>query len=329
MEDVKTGSHINRYEILESIHRSELIGIYKAYDTKLERNVLLKTILHSVDYSEEAIEFFLSESRSLAKLSHPNIAKVLDFGQADGNLFLVSEYVPGKPLSELMTHPMPWQEAVEILLPLTEALAYAHSKGVIHRDLKPDNIIINAENQPILSDFSLMRIIEEEETRDMTGTNVGLGSPEYISPEQGKGLTVDFRSDIYSLGVVFFEMVTGKKLFYASNSMEIVIQHVMSDPPKPRSIIPSLPRTIEEIILNALSKDREKRYQTMEDFAAALHAVMDSIKMEPQPRPSFRSPRVLAGISVIGLIIVAGVTMFILGVPPFGGRDASTPPSPG
>lgn len=326
MEEVKTGSHINRYEILESIHRSELIGIYKAYDTKLERNVLLKTILHSADYSQEAIEFFLSESRSLAKLSHPNIAKVLDFGQADGNLFLVSEYVPGKPLSELMTYPMPWQEAVEILLPLTEALAHAHSKGVIHRDLKPDNIIINAENQPILSDFSLMRIIEEEETRDMTGTNVGLGSPEYISPEQGKGLTVDFRSDIYSLGVVFFEMVTGKKLFYASNSMEIVIQHVMSDPPKPRSIIPSLPRTIEEIILNALSKDREKRYQTMEDFAGALQAMMDSIKVEQKPRPSFRSPGVLAGISVIGLIMVAGVTMFILGIPPFGSRNASTPP---
>lgn len=274
MEDVKTGSHINRYEILESVHRSELIGIYKAYDTKLERNVFLKTILHSAAYSPEAVEYFLSESRSLAKMSHPSIAKVLDFGQDDGNLYLVSEYVPGTALSELMTRPMPWQEAVEILLPLTEALAYAHSKGIIHRDLKPDNIIINADNQPVLSDFSLMRIIEEEETRDMTGTNVGLGSPAYISPEQGKGMTVDFRSDIYSLGVIFFEMVTGKKLFYASNSMEIVIQHVMADPPKPRSIVPSLPRSIEEIILNALSKDREKRYQTVESFANALQAVV-------------------------------------------------------
>ena len=326
MEDVKTGSRINRYKILESVHRSELIGIYKAYDTKLERNVFLKTILHSADYSQEAVEFFLSESRSLAKLSHPNIAKVLDFGQEDGNLFLVSEYVPGKPLSEWMTHPMPWQEAVEILLPLTEALAYAHSKGVIHRDLKPDNIIINTENQPVVSDFSLMRIIEEEETRDMTGTNVGLGSAEYISPEQGRGLTVDFRSDIYSLGVIFFEMVTGKKLFYASNSMEIVIQHVMADPPKPRSIVPSLPRSVEEIILNALSKDRDKRYQTMEDLAGALQDMMESVHNGQKPKPFLRSPRAIAGISIFGLLIVAALTMFILGIPPFGTQSASTPP---
>lgn len=323
MDDVKTGSHINRYEILESVRRSELIGIYKAYDTKLERNVFLKTILHSADYSPEAVEYFLTESRSLAKMSHPNIAKVLDFGQEDGNLFLVSEYVPGTPLSELMTHPLPWQEAAQILLPLTEALAYAHSKNIIHRDLKPDNITINAENQPILSDFSLMRIIEEEETRDMTGTNVGLGSASYISPEQGKGLTVDFRADIYSLGVIFFEMVTGRKLFYASNSMEIVIQHVMADPPKPRSIVPGLPRSIEEIILNALSKDRDKRYQTMQDFADALRAVVEGIKAEKKPRPFLGSPRMVIGASVIGLIVIAIGTMFMLGLPPFGGGSAS------
>jgi serine/threonine protein kinase len=325
MEDVKTGSHVNRYEIIETVRRSELIGIYKAYDTKLERNVYLKTILHSAEYSQEAVEYFLSESRSLAQMSHPNIAKVLDFGKEDGNLYLISEYVPGTILSEIMTRPMAWQEAVEIILPLTEALAYAHSKGVIHRDLKPDNIIINSDNQPILSDFSLMRIIEEEETRDMTGTNVGLGSPEYISPEQGKGIAVDFRSDIYSLGVIFFEMVTGKKLFYASNSMEIVIQHVMADPPKPRSIVPSLPRSIEEIILNALSKDREKRYQTMDDFADALRAVMDSIKNDKKPKPFLRSPRGLVTVSVIGLIFIAAGTMFMLGISPFGQHDDSIP----
>lgn len=327
MEEVKTGSHISRYEIVESVHRSELIGIYKAYDSKLERNVYLKTILHSADYSQEAVDFFLSESRSLAKMSHPNIAKVLDFGKEDGNLYLVSEYVPGTALSELMTHPMPWQKAVEILLPLTEALAYAHSKGIIHRDLKPDNIIINSDNQPILSDFSLMRIIEEEETRDMTGTNVGLGSPEYISPEQGRGLAVDFRSDIYSLGVVFFEMVTGKKLFYASNSMEIVIQHVMADPPKPRSIVPSLPRSIEEIILNALSKDRDKRYQTMDDFADALKAVVEAMRGEKKPKTLFGSTRTLVGVSAIGLIVIVIGIMLMSGTLPSGSPNASAPTS--
>lgn len=325
MEDVKTGSHINRYEIIESVHRSELVGIFKAYDTKLERNVFLKTILHSADYSQEAVDYFLSESRLLAKISHPNIAKILDFGQEDRNLYLVSEYVPGRPLTELMTAPMPWQEAVRILLPLTEALAYAHSKGIIHRDLNPDNIIINAEEQPILSDFSLMRIIEEEETRDMTGTNVGLGSPAYISPEQGKGLTVDFRSDIYSLGVIFFEMVTGRKLFYASNSMEVVIQHVMADPPRPRSIVPSLPRTVEEIILNALSKDRNKRYQSMEQLSDALKEILEAGKDSTKKRSRSVSPRTLIGISVLGVSILAIGTMWMLRLPPFGSANASTP----
>lgn len=305
MRDTLIGSRINRYEIRESVHKSDLIGIYKAYDTKLERYVLVKTILHSTDYSQEAIDFFLAESRSLAKLAHPNIAKVLDFGYEDGSLYLISEYVPGKTLSELMTGPIPWQTAINTLLPLTDALIYAHARGIIHRDLKPDNILINSDGQPILSDFSLMRIIEEEETRDMTGTNVGLGSPGYISPEQVQGLNVDFRSDIYSLGVVFFEMVTGKKLFYATSSMEIVMQHIMATPPRPRSLIPDLPRAVEAIILSALSKDREKRFQSVEAFANALKAVVEATNKARTPVPA-RSRNIVIG-SIAGVLLVLAV----------------------
>jgi serine/threonine protein kinase/WD40 repeat protein len=309
MRDTLIGTRINRYDIRESIHKSDLIGIYKAYDTKLERFVLIKTILHSSDYSKEAVDFFLAESRSLAKLAHPNIAKVLDFGYENGNLYLVSEFVPGVSLSDMMNNPMPWQTAINIILPLTNALIYAHSRGIIHRDLKPDNIIINTDDQPILSDFSLMRIIEEEETRDMTGTNVGLGSPGYISPEQGQGLTVDFRSDIYSLGVIFFEMVTGKKLFYATSSMEIVIQHIMADPPKPRSIIPTLPKMVETVILNALSKDREKRYQTMEEFSDALKEVIEVSNR--QKNKSSRRPTRLIAFSVGAILLLTVVGLLI------------------
>ena len=310
MRDPLIGTNINRYEIRESVHRSELIGIYKAYDTKLERFVLLKTILHSSDYSQEAIDFFLAESRSLAKLAHPNIAKVLDFGHENENLYLISEYVPGRTLSELMTQPILWQKAINILLPLTDALLYAHSRGIIHRDLKPDNIIINTDNQPILSDFSLMRIIEEEETRDMTGTNIGLGSPEYISPEQGQGMSVDFRSDIYSLGVIFFEMVTGKKLFYATSSMEIVIQHIMADPPKPRSIIPDLPRSVEVIIMNSISKDREKRFQNMEEFSNAMKAVVEAANATKKKDPNRNKGWLTA--SLVGAAVVLAALTFIV-----------------
>ncbi|HLO27516.1 MAG TPA: protein kinase [Anaerolineales bacterium] len=325
MKDPLIGSRINRYEIRESVRKSDVIGIYKAYDTKLERYVLLKTILHSSDYSEQAVHFFLAESKTLAKLAHPNIAKVLDFGYESGNLYLISEYVQGQPLSDLMNHPLPWQKAINILLPLTNALLYAHSRGIIHRDLKPDNIVINTDDQPILSDFSLMRIIEDEETRDFTGTNVGLGSPAYISPEQGQGLSVDFRSDIYSLGVIFFEMVTGKKLFYATNSMEIVIQHIMADPPKPRSIIPTLPKMVENIILTALSKDPARRYQTMEEFSNAMKAVIEAANKEKQK--TRRLPRRQLGILIGGIslaLVAIGLVFAKNFLPAFSSSRAGT-----
>jgi len=305
MESVVVGSRINRYEIVECIHKTELIGLYKAYDTKLERLVYLKLVLHGADYSDESIAYFLNEAKALAKLSHPNIIKVLDFGYNDECLYIINEYTEGQTLFELIGTPIDWQRAIKILLPITDALSYAHSKGVIHRDLRPENIILTKDDQPLLSDFSLMRIIEDEETRDMTGTKVGLGSPAYISPEQGKGLSVDFRSDIYSLGVVFFEMVTGQKPFDSDRSMEIVIQHVMKEPPKPSSLIADLPSEVENIILTSLAKDANKRYQTMEQLATALRSVLpNDTKMGS--RPGKIPVRNVVLFSLIGLGLLVG-----------------------
>jgi WD40 repeat protein len=311
MDDSLVGSRISRYEILDCVTKTESLGFYKAYDTKLERHVFLKMVLHAAEYSKESVDYFLSESKALGKLSHPNIAKVLDFGYDNGNLFLISEYIHGKSLVEFLSEPIEWTRAVEILIPLTDALAYAHTKGVLHRDLKPENIIFNDENEPVLSDFSLVRIIEDEETKDMTGTNVGLGSPAYISPEQGKGLPADFRSDVYSLGVIFFEMVTGQKPFSAGNSMEIVIQHVTADPPKPTTLNPNLPRSVEEIVLSALTKNIEKRYQTMEQFSDALKSV---VTLQGQGSTKFRKTIRLnrAILALIGFGLVLGLPLLWL-----------------
>jgi eukaryotic-like serine/threonine-protein kinase len=308
MRDPLIGSRINRYEIREAIRRSDLIGVYRAYDTKLERDVLLKTILHSADYSQEARDFFLAEVRTLGKLTHDNIVKVLDFGSENGNLYLISEYVSGNTLSDLMSNPIPWNDAINILLPIADALIYAHSRGVIHRDLRPDNILIDADKQPILSDFSLVRIIEDEETRDMTGTNLGLGSAGYISPEQGQGLSVDFRSDIYSLGVIFYEMVTGKRLFYAASSMEVVLQHIMTNPPRPRKIVSDLPRSVEAIILKALSKDPDKRYQSTEEFSIALKAIAHTSTGTGR-RISRQAGRMIAAFGAAGALVLLGLAL--------------------
>lgn len=311
MDDPLNGTKINRYEILDCLRKTDLIGLYKVFDTKLERNAIMKLVFHSASYSKEFIEYFLRESRSLAKMSHPNIARILDFGYDDGNLYLISEYHSRQTLAEVMAGPIAWQQVIELLIPVTEALSYAHAQGIIHRDLKPENITLTEDGRPILNDFSLIRMIESEETRDMTGTNVGLGSPAYISPEQGKGLTVDFRSDIYSLGVIFFEMVTGHKPFSSGTSMEIVIQHVTAPPPNPRKFIPELPDFVAEIILTALSKDMDKRYQNMEEFSTSLRSALQSTGQKTRKSTFFRNPRWLAGIAILVFALIILSTVMI------------------
>jgi serine/threonine protein kinase/WD40 repeat protein len=308
MRDPFIGAYINRYEVREVVEKTDLFSLYKSYDSKLERTVLIKTIKNSAGYSDEAKNFFLAEAKTLARLTHDNIVKILDSGSHNGSLYLVSEYVSGNTLSDMMTNPIPWEHAVDILLPITDALLYAHTRGVIHRDLRPDAIFIDLDDQPKLSDFSLVKIIEEEETRDMTTTNLGLGSAGYISPEQGQGLTVDSRSDIYSLGVIFYEMVTGKKLFYADTSMEIVIQHIMKNPPRPRKIIPDLPKSVENIILKAISKEPDKRYQSMEELAAALKSIKQSATKNPTGI-SRQARIIMAASGLFLLLALAGLTL--------------------
>jgi eukaryotic-like serine/threonine-protein kinase len=308
MEDIFVGKKINRYEVKDCLHKTELLGLYKVFDTKLERNVLMKLVFHSSSYSQDFIEYFLGEARSLAKLSHPNIARVLDFGYDNGNLYLISEYHSGSTIARLMGTPIPWQNAIETLLPVADALSYAHAQGIIHRDLKPENMVLTEDDRLMLSDFSLIRIIESEETRDVTGTNVGLGSPAYISPEQGKGMTVDFRSDIYSMGIIFFEMVTGRKPFTGGTSMEMVIQHVTAPPPSPRQFVADLPESIEKIMLTALSKDVDTRYQTMNEFSDALRNAL-SASGQAGKAPSRRlNPKFFASAaSLVVLVLIAGL----------------------
>ena len=230
---------------------------------------------------------------------------------------MVMEYIPGQTLLEKVGQKMDWQDAANLLLPVAEALEYAHEHNVIHRDLKPSNILLNSENQPILSDFSIARIIEEEETREMTGTNVGLGSPFYMSPEQGTGMPTDYRADIYALGIIFFELVTGQKPFDAEVGMEVVIQQVTMQPPNPRVIVPELPEPIEKIILTSLKKDPDERFQSMAEWIEAVQQVKQSGKYKAIRRNKGISRTTAFGI--LGgtiLFIMALVALWVSGVIP-------------
>ncbi len=180
-------------------------------------------------------------------------------------------YLPGGTLKEqLKQGPLPWQQAVRLLIPIADALAYAHDQGIIHRDIKPANILTTQSGAPMLADFWVANFFDTEETSDLTSTGMGVGMPEYMAPEQLVGKKVDQRVDIYSLGVVFYEMVTGRKPFHADTPMEVLFKHANEPLPRPKQFVPNLPDSIEQILDRALAKKPQDRYQTMTEFGQAL-----------------------------------------------------------
>ncbi|RMD66929.1 serine/threonine protein kinase, partial [Candidatus Parcubacteria bacterium] len=230
------GQSIGRYHILEQVGQGGMATVYKAYDTRLERDVALKVIRRGAfppDDLDRILKRFEREAKSLARLSHPHIVKVLEYGEHEGSPYLVLEYLAGGTLKEQLTRQIPWDEAAALLLPIARALHYAHQQGFIHRDIKPANILLTAEGQPLLSDFGIAKLLTHEETQTLTGTGVSVGTPEYMSPEQGLGGEADARSDVYALGIVFYEMLTGRKPFQGETPMAVVVKHINEPLPKP------------------------------------------------------------------------------------------------
>lgn len=301
------GQHIDRYILVEEIYVDDFVREYIAKDGTLDRLVTLKIFRHSQEYSKEFAEQFINEARALAQLNHPNILRIFGYGQDKGYLFLVTEHLPGAMLEKKLGDPMEWRKAVELMLPIMEALDYAHEKNIFHRDLNPGNILVTPEDVPIISNFRLSQLIEEEETRDLTSTNVGLGSPFYMSPEQGKGEMVDYRADIYASGVILYELITGRKLFEAQNGMEVVIKQVTTKPIPPRKYIPDLPEAVETVLLTALDKDPDKRFQSMTEFITSLTDARDN-KKSVRARPV----KWLWGSAAAVLVIILATAIIIL-----------------
>ena len=308
------GQSLERYHILEQLGEGGMATVYKAFDTRLERNVAIKVILPGKQHSEKFLKRFEREAKALAGLSHPNIVGVIDYGEQDGMPYLVMEYIPGGTLKHKLTgNPMPWQEAAKLLIPIARALAYAHENKIIHRDVKPSNILITQSGEPMLSDFGIAKMLEVEETLDLTGTGVGVGTPEYMSPEQAQGKQVDARSDIYSLGVVFYEMVTGCKPYQADTPMAVVWKLASEPLPRPKQFAKDLPDIIEGILLKALSKAPGDRYQSMDEMASILERVTARADVRsPMPKvPLFRKGILIAGLAGTVLLALLSIVFWL------------------
>ncbi len=280
------GQSLGRYHILEQLGEGGMATVYKAYDTRLERDVALKVIRKSAfgtEVLERMLKRFEREAKALGRLSHPNIVKVYDYGEYDGSPYLVMEYLPSGTLKQRLGKPMKWQEATSILLPIARALQYAHEQGVIHRDVKPSNILITRSGEPMLSDFGVAKILESEETTTLTGTGIGVGTPEYMAPEQWMG-NVTPQSDLYSLGVVFYEMVTGHKPYAADTPAAILLKQATEPLPRPTKFVPDLPEAIEKILIKALALKAEDRYQNMENLVHSMEKLLTGSGVSTQSR---------------------------------------------
>ncbi len=289
-----TGRSLGRYQIYEALGEGGMATVYRAYDTRLGRFVALKVMRPATEPQPALLRRFELEARALARLSHPAIVRVLDYGEDNGWPFMVMELISGGTLKDRMTaapRPIPYREAAHFLAPVARALELAHANGIVHRDVKPSNILIGERGEPLLSDFGIAKTLESDATAELTGTGVRLGTPDYMSPEQCMGAPVDYRTDIYSLGIVLFEMLTGVKPFSADSPMATMHRQIYDPLPDPRQWAPGLPPAAAQVLYRALAKNPLERFSSMGEFAAALESLASGAAPAVEaPRP-YSPPR--------------------------------------
>jgi serine/threonine-protein kinase len=274
------GQNFGRYKILEVLGEGGMATVYKAYDTRLEREVAIKVIRREAFPPEEMdmlLKRFEREAKMLGRLSHPNIVGVIDYGEHEGSPYLVMVYIPGGTLKQRLGQPMPWREAVRILLPIAYALKYVHEHNIINRDVKPSNILMTEAGQPMMSDFGLVKLFGEKAAEgggtNLTSSGSGIGTPDYMSPEQWTGEATTL-SDLYSLGVVLYEMITGRRPYTADTPAGILLKQATESLPLPNTYVPDLPPNVESVLLKVLAKEPSNRYPDVHTFANELENLL-------------------------------------------------------
>jgi eukaryotic-like serine/threonine-protein kinase len=274
-----------RYELHRRLGRGGMAEVYLARDQLLDRPVAVKVLFPALATDAGFVERFRREAQAAANLQHPNIVSVFDWGEANGTYFIVMEYVEGLTLAEQLRdegrlHP---DRAAEITADIAAALGFAHRNGVVHRDVKPGNVLITRDGGVKVADFGIARAISDSGDQNLTKTGSVMGTATYFSPEQARGAVVDPRSDLYSLGVVLYEMIIGHPPFSGDSAVAIAYKHVQENPVPPRRIDPNLPETLEAITLKTLAKNPANRYPSAQDLRADLRRYLDGKRIMAEP----------------------------------------------
>lgn len=342
------GVQVGPYQIVEQVGRGGMATVFKAYQPALERTVAIKVLPEVLAEDPQFRERFRREAVAIAKLRHPSILTVYDHGEFEDQLYIVTEFVEGGTFANELGRPLRTSRVVRVLQSIASALDYAHERGVLHRDVKPSNILINRDGAAILGDFGLARMMAPTGDR-LTRLDMVVGTPEYMSPEQCAGKDSGPAADQYSLGVVAFEALTGHVPYEAETPAAVMLEQIQSPLPMPRAVNPELSEAVERSLLRALAKDAASRYPTCGDFVEALAAKDSAPMAAPAPAPVAQTPakaeaptatlaapgggvmsrsRWLIAAGVIGVLVIASVAAALVLVHPGGPLTAGSNSGP-
>jgi serine/threonine protein kinase/Tfp pilus assembly protein PilF len=292
--DLETGIHLGRYEICSKLGAGGMGEVYLAQDTKLDRKVALKILPGDVAVNQERMRRFVQEAKAASALNHPNILTIYEIDNSESNHFIATEFISGKTLRQHMLHDeMRLREVLDVTIQIASAIVAAHAAGIVHRDIKPENIMLRPDGIVKVLDFGLAKLSEKADTGKVdteaatkglvqTGPGVVVGTAAYMSPEQVRGLTLDARTDIFSIGVVLYEMVAGRRPFEGATIGDMMVSILERKPAALATRRREIPETLEWIVSKALRKDREERYQTAKDLATDLRKLKQTLEIDAE-----------------------------------------------